>query len=600
MKRIIYLLSLLALVFSCSKMEDGKSQGNYEMSDRVVANSPEVAPGTKTNVTGATVTWAAEDKIAIMGSVNCETEYVYKLESGANTKKAVFINEEEACPDENGLLAVYPSSMAYINSGNKYTYVNFPATQNYKEGGVATDLLAMYAKNTDKSSLQFEYLAGVLKLRLYAGEAKTIKNIRISNNSVPLMGNIFFYNDKTLKPSNDPFWYGPTWEYNSILSQGGKGYVDLSCNVTISTDAENPTDFNFVIPMPDASATLNNFSVIVETTDGASAIIASANAPVVQRGKILSSTPKKLTFVASQVKIKINNTEYGINDNLTGIVPEVGSTISIISPKDKSGNYTEKVSQEQINIALYKAEEATGKVNLDFSQCDLYISKIDASFSPFKWTKVSELKLPDCITSISALVFNGYSIDKLYISKNITSIGAYAMLLTKGNGEYVVSEDNSKYCSVDGALFSKNKEILYFIPNNLTTYSIPEGTKTVNNALYAHTALQELTLPKSLTAMGEESISGCVNLRLITSNSKKITMDGMQYYGAPGANVPSTTPLVVKVPSGCKATYETEWSELLNYHVASWGTSRWTIDDGSKSSVAGATLGTPDPVDITL
>ena len=120
MKRIIYLLSLLALVFSCSKMEDGKSQGNYEMSDRVVANSPEVAPGTKTNVTGASVTWAAEDKIAIMGSVNCETEYVYKLENGANTKKAVFINEAEACPDENGLLAVYPSSMAYIYSGNKY------------------------------------------------------------------------------------------------------------------------------------------------------------------------------------------------------------------------------------------------------------------------------------------------------------------------------------------------------------------------------------------------------------------------------------------------------------------------------------------------
>lgn len=77
-------------------------------------------------------------------------------------------------------------------------------------------------------------------------------------------------------------------------------------------------------------------------------------------------------------------------------------------------------------------------------------------------------------------------------------------------------------------------------------------------------------------------------------------MNTMQYGGAPGKNVPSTTRLVVKVPSGCKATYETEWSELLNYQVESWGTSRWTIDDGSKSSVAGATLGTPDPVDITL
>lgn len=202
MKRIIYLLSLLALVFSCSKMEDGKSQGNYEMIDRVVANSPEVAPGTKTNVTGASVTWAADDKIAIMGSENFATKYVYSLEKGATTKKGVFANDGAACPDESGLLAVYPASMTKVNPSNNFTYITFPETQNYKEGGVATDLLAMYAMNTGKSNIQFSYLAGVLKLRFYAAEAKTIKQIKITNSSVPLAGEIYIY--KYLETSKLP------------------------------------------------------------------------------------------------------------------------------------------------------------------------------------------------------------------------------------------------------------------------------------------------------------------------------------------------------------------------------------------------------------
>ena len=273
MKRIIYLLSLLALVFSCSKMEDGKSQGNYEMSDRVVANSPEVAPGTKTNVTGVSVTWANGDKIAIMGSENFATKYVYSLVNGFDSKKGIFANDGAACPDESGLLAVYPASMTEVKTGNKFTYITFPETQNYKEGGVATDLLAMYAMNTGKSNIQFSYLAGVLKLRFYADKAKTIKQIKITNSNVPLAGEIYIYNKKAQDSKNEPLWVAPSWVYSSLLANGGKNNVSLSCNTTISTNAENPTDFYFVIPTPDPTATLKDFSVYIETTDGEKATI---------------------------------------------------------------------------------------------------------------------------------------------------------------------------------------------------------------------------------------------------------------------------------------------------------------------------------------
>lgn len=600
MKRIIYLLSLLALVFSCSKMEDGKSQGNYEMIDRVVANSPEVAPGTKTNVTGASVTWAADDKIAIMGSENFATKYVYSLEKGATTKKGVFANDGAACPDESGLLAVYPASMTKVNPSNKFTYITFPETQNYKEGGVATDLLAMYAMNTGKSNIQFSYLAGVLKLRFYAAEAKTIKQIKITNSSVPLAGEIYIYNKKAQDPLNEPLWNAPSWVYSSLLANGGKDNVSLSCNTTISTDEANPTDFYFVIPTPDPSVTLKDFSVYVETTDGAKSTIIANNAPIVQRGKITTSSPKELAFTSTQIKISINGVEKVINEDLSGITPADGSTIKVISPTDGSGNYTELVSTEQLQIAFRKAEETVGKVNLDLSGCGYANSVVDNKFSTFKWTKVNELKLPGNVTSIASNAFLGFAIDKLHISEKVTNIGTYVMGYPKGNAVFEVSPKNTKYCSVDGALYSDDMKVLYWFPNNLTSFSIPEGTLRVENAIFSHNNLQELTLPSTITALGQESLSACFNLHLITSNSLKVTMNTMQYGGAPGRNVPLNTPLVVKVPEGCKATYEKEWNELLTYQVAEWGPSRWIIDDKSSPSTAGATLGTPGSEYITL
>lgn len=600
MKRIIYLLSLLALVFSCSKMEDGKSQGNYEMSDRVVANSPEVAPGTKTNVTGASVTWANGDEIAIMGSENFATKYVYSLVDGFDSKKGIFANDGAACPDESGLLAVYPASMTKVTTGTKFTYITFPETQNYKAGGVATDLLAMYAMNTGKSKIQFSYLAGVLKLRFYADAAKTIRQIKITNSSVPLAGEIYIYNQKAQDTHNKPLWVGPSWVYSSLLANGGKNNVSLSCNTTISTNADNPTDFYFVIPTPDPSATLKDFSVYIETTDGEKATINTNIEPIVHRGKITTFSPKELAFTPTKIKIIINEDEYGINADLTDVKPKDGSTIKVISPTDVSGNYTELVSTEQLQIAFTKAEQTVGKVNLDLSGCGYASSVVDNKFSTIKWTKVDELKLPGNVTSIANNAFLGFAIDKLYISDKVVSIGTYVMGYPKGNAEFEVSSDNTKYCSVGGALYSADKTVLYWFPNNLTSFSIPEGTLRVENAIFSHNNLQELTLPSTLTALGQESLSACYNLYLITSYSTRVTMNTMQYGGAPGRNVPLDKPLVVNVPKTCKATYEAEWSELLNYQVTSWGPSRWKIEDGSSPSNAGATLGTPDPEDITL
>ena len=134
---------------------------------------------------------------------------------------------------------------------------------------------------------------------------------------------------------------------------------------------------------------------------------------------------------------------------MSGITPENNSTIKVISPTDKSGNYTELVSSEQLQKVFSKAEETVGKVNLDLSACGYSNTKVDKNFSTIKWTKVNELKLPSNVTSIENNAFLTFAIDKLYISKDVTNIGTYVMGYPQGNAVFEVSPENKKYCSVD-------------------------------------------------------------------------------------------------------------------------------------------------------
>lgn len=80
-------------------------------------------------------------------------------------------------------------------------------------------------------------------------------------------------------------------------------------------------------------------------------------------------------------------------------------------------------------------------------------------------SSLKEIVLPQNLGEIGANVFTGCtSLRKVYIKDYVDKIALTAFIDCKRIEEFVVSEDNYKFCSVDGSIYNRNKNILYRVP----------------------------------------------------------------------------------------------------------------------------------------
>jgi hypothetical protein len=146
--------------------------------------------------------------------------------------------------------------------------------------------------------------------------------------------------------------------------------------------------------------------------------------------------------------------------------------------------------------------------------------------------------------------------------------------------EYIVSEENQTYCSIDGIIYSKNMEILVRYPprKSIDNFIIPDGVKEIkenacNNSCnitnsiiipdsvikigeYAFPyiwyvknirlsnnitkienstfnncqALETINLPNSITSIGKEAFAGCILLNSLTQLPDSITYIGFEAF----------------------------------------------------------------------
>lgn len=81
--------------------------------------------------------------------------------------------------------------------------------------------------------------------------------------------------------------------------------------------------------------------------------------------------------------------------------------------------------------------------------------------------------------------------------------------------------DNPFYCTVDNAVFTKDKKVLVYFQKSIKgRYEIPEGTETIwNNAFYG-TSLSSVKLPESLCYIRDNAFCECSLLSEVEFNHK--------------------------------------------------------------------------------
>ena len=96
-----------------------------------------------------------------------------------------------------------------------------------------------------------------------------------------------------------------------------------------------------------------------------------------------------------------------------------------------------------------------------------------------------------------------------------------------------VDRDNKNFASEDGVLFNKDMTGIIYYPRGKTgPYTVPNGVVIVGNLFSGCTALTSITIPASVTNLGDYAFSGCTSLASIAvdrGNKNYASADGVLF-----------------------------------------------------------------------
>ena len=133
-------------------------------------------------------------------------------------------------------------------------------------------------------------------------------------------------------------------------------------------------------------------------------------------------------------------------------------------------------------------------------------------------TSLESVTIPDSVTSIGDAAFGGCtSLENVTIGNGVTSIGERAFGGCTSLESIEVGAENQNYSSQDGILFNKDKTIIICVPGGKSAVSIPDSVTEIGNYAFSGcTSLESITIPDSVTSIGYRAFSGCTSLESVT------------------------------------------------------------------------------------
>ena len=132
---------------------------------------------------------------------------------------------------------------------------------------------------------------------------------------------------------------------------------------------------------------------------------------------------------------------------------------------------------------------------------------------------LTSVKLPKSLKKIGDKAFCDCStLESIFIPEGVNLIGTSAFFRCYSMNKFEVAEENGRYRSIDGVLFSKDGKTLidYPIHSDRKVYEIPKGVETVGEHAFWHcTSLEFVFLPEGVKRIDSSGFCYCLSLKTV-------------------------------------------------------------------------------------
>ena len=184
------------------------------------------------------------------------------------------------------------------------------------------------------------------------------------------------------------------------------------------------------------------------------------------------------------------------------------------------------------------------------------VQRIPAHFVKF-CRGLTSVTIPNGVTSIGEKAFEGCrGLTSVTIPNSVTSIGVGAFSRCSGLTSINVASGNTHYSSIDGVLYNYVQDTLIQCPGAKTSVTIPNSVTSIGEeAFYGCSGLTSVTIPNSVTSIGNSAFYGCSGLTSVTIGNNVTSIGGGAFENCSGltsVTIPnSVTSIGGSAFSGC-------------------------------------------------